>query len=120
MSVVPHPPERPLLQGATPKASQHELKGPACLVGAMGKIAVVTCRDAEHAHQVADAAQGQGHWARAGPPHRQAGDVQQDEGQHPEPVGEPACLSLRRAGFDGRRQHREDGNSANDDPSDFG
>src|SRR5579859_4319633 len=54
MSVVPHPPERPLLQGTAAKASQHELKGSTRLVRAMGKIAVVACRDAEHMHQVTD------------------------------------------------------------------
>ena len=63
------------VRSATPQPSQYELKRSACFVRAVGKIAMVSGRDAEHPDKVERAAQGQGNAVYPCEKHRYTGDV---------------------------------------------
>jgi len=88
VSVVRRPTKRSFLQGTAPEASQHKLKGPARLVGTMGKVAVVARGDAEHPHKVKNPAQHQAPQVWGGEEHGEAGQVQAKERKVFQPRGQ--------------------------------
>lgn len=93
------PPERTRLPRATPKPAQHKLKPATGLERAMGKIAMVASRDAEHLNDVDDATQNQRRRSRTTEDHRKAGDVQKNEDRQREPADLPWSRTRRRFGL---------------------
>src|SRR5579875_548269 len=94
-AMVRCPPQRPLLQGAATETGDKELHQPAGLVGTMGEVAVITGRDAEHAGEIEDNAQDEGGSIDASEEHSEASQVQTDERNTLEPVGDRRGAGLR-------------------------
>src|SRR4029077_5401620 len=92
LAVVSGPPERPLLHGAASQTRQDKLKPAAGLVRAMGKVAVISGRDAEHAYKVKAGAEHDRQRRGRNEENRQAGQMHEKKRQVPYPRGQAPRL----------------------------
>src|SRR5580692_5695367 len=86
MAVVGGPPKRSLLAGGSPPESQYELEKPAGLVGAVGKITVVSAGDGEHPGIVHENTHGDGGPTDAGQEGQDTHHMYQQEWDSPLPI----------------------------------
>src|ERR1051326_616490 len=75
VTVMSCPPEHSLLDSGSPEPGEHKLKQPACLIGPVGKIAMVAGRNAEHPNDVSERENCQCNPADSGPEGEQRGGV---------------------------------------------
>ncbi len=86
VAVVRGPPQRPALHRGRAQHREGELHRPRGLEGLVGEIPVVEPGDREHARRVQPHRGPEREPRKPDPEHRQAGQVQRNEGQHAQPV----------------------------------
>jgi hypothetical protein len=79
VAVMRGPPEGTFLRGCSAEKGEEELKGPACLIAAVGKIAVESASDAELAREEHEGAQGGSFPGDTGPKNSETGHMEKEE-----------------------------------------
>ena len=86
IAVVRRPPQRPSLRGGRADYRENKLYKAACAKRLMGKIPVIKTRNGKHPQEIHGQGEEQGEDTPTRPNNAQAGDMQADERDDPDPT----------------------------------